>query len=249
MAFFLKAAGVRTTFGRNTEGKGFFYSRKIDEYSSGDFNQAHYFNALAEAFTGNPVTVNTGPWVSAEDEASVSALLNSWNFSQSDKIMIINPGSDRLTRRWQSVYFAEVLDYFALNYNLIPVIVGSANEEPLSAEIASLSKAKTYSAAGKLSIGALISLVKRSKILFTTNSAAMHAAGVSDLPFVSLAGSGDPAKDKPEGDRSKMSLLWKKIHCNPCDYYRCPENNYMECMNVLTPKEVIAEGKRLLDRG
>ena len=247
MALLIKASGVRTTFGRNTDGKGFFFSRKIEENETDKHHQAYYFNSLAGLVTGGKKVEKALPWITGGDDKSAVDLMSELGLTPSDRIMLINPGSDRLTRRWLPENFAKVIDYFADNYQLKPVFIGNASEVPVTEDIARLTKAKTFSTAGKLSIGGLAALVRRSDILFTTNSAAMHIAGLFGLPFVAVAGSGNPFKDRPDGDERKMSLLWKKYDCNPCDNWKCPKKRYMECMRMITADEVIAEGRRMLD--
>ncbi|MBU2614482.1 MAG: hypothetical protein KKG87_02840, partial [Elusimicrobia bacterium] len=95
-------------------------------------------------------------------------------------------------------------------------------------------------------IGQLINLVSRANLLLTTNSAAMHIAGIEGIPFVAVAGSGDPWRDVPSGNEDKMKLLWKKIKCNPCYYWECPKKAYMHCMKIITPEEVIKEAEKFM---
>ena len=247
MALLFKSVRSGITFGRNTGGKGFFFNSKLKDNDSDKFNQAHYFNLLTGSLTGNVVVENALPWITAQDDKAVNDLFKTWGLDPSDRIMLINPGSDRLTRRWLPDNFAKIIEYFADNNQFIPVFTGSAAETPVIEEIEKLTKVKTFSSAGKLGIGGLAAIIRRSKILFTTNSAAMHIAGRFGVPFVAAAGSGDPFRDRPEGDERKMSILWKKCGCNPCDNYKCNKNKYMECMKTITADEVIAAGKRLLN--
>jgi len=246
MALLFKGSGIRNTFGRNTGGRGLFFTSALEEKDGEKFNQAHYFNGLARLFTGKDVIERALPWISPPDEKTVDELLKEWGITPAEKIMLINPGSDRPTRRWFPDNFARVIDYFSACYQLKTVLTGSAAEVAAVEEIAGLARVKIFSAAGRLSVGGLAALVRRSEILFTTNSAAMHLAGLFGTPFVAVAGSGDPFRDRPQGDEHKMSILWKKFECNPCDNWKCEKNTYMECMRLISADEVIEAGRRLL---
>ncbi|MCB4790975.1 MAG: ATP-grasp domain-containing protein [Elusimicrobia bacterium] len=247
MALLLKIIGAKYSIGRNSDGKGFIFSKSIEDNTDDIFNQAHYFDRLAKLLSGDKnISKTTMPWISDGDKASVDSLLLSWGFKATDNILLINPASDRLTRRWPKEYFVKVIEHFAIKYSFKPVIVGSFDEQSIADEIRRLSSVSVYSAAGKVKIGGLISLIRRSKIAFTTNSASMHIAGICGVPFVAPAGSGNPWRDKPSGEENKMILLWKKIDCNPCSYWKCPKSNYMECMNIISPEEAIRAGEHLL---
>jgi len=248
MALFFKAIGVKNIFGRDTDGRGWFFSKKIADNTSDSFNQAHYFNKAAQALTAIPVSGQSLPWVGNKDVENVSKFLSGCGITATDKVMLINPGSDRLSRRWPLDNFAKTAGHFAVKHSFVPIIVGNEREQDVANKLIGLCGITAFSAAGKLTIGGLVELTRRSKILFTTNSAAMHIAGICGIPFIAVAGSGNPLRDKPSGDDSKMSLLWKEVGCNPCDYWKCPKKPFMECMKAITPEEVIKAGELMLAR-
>jgi ADP-heptose:LPS heptosyltransferase len=244
----IKFINAASSIGRNTLNKGRFFDRSIPDDPVEPFNQTHYFNGLARLLTANPSASLGSLWTEEEDKRSIDRLLASWGIGASEPFVLLNPGSDRLTRRWQNDYFTRVADHLTERYPLKLIFVGSGSETGIVNDIVNhmKNKAKAFSTAGRISISQLIELTRRSRLTITTNSAAMHIAGLTGVTFVAIAGSGNPHRDIPAGDENKMVLLWKKIECNPCDHWQCPKKDPMKCMKIITPEEVISHCERFL---
>ena len=106
--------------------------------------------------------------------------------------------------------------------------------------------APAHSSCGKMNLSQLVALISKAKLLITTNSAAMHIAGIQHIPFVAISGSSNPWRDRPEGDDGKMSIIWKEIECGPCSHWECPERERNKCMNVLKPADVLGYAEKFL---
>ena len=246
MALLLKYAGITQSLGRNTQNRGLFFTRRINDFREYKYNQFHYFNRITELLSTNFKQEKPRLWQSSEDVKKVDGLLKDWNIKLDKPIILINPGSDRLTRRWETEGFAKAADYFAKKYSANIIFLGSLTEKEIAEAIIKKMNTQAILTAGLLNIDQLINLVSRANLLLTTNSAAMHIAGIEEIPFVAVAGSGDPWRDTPSGDEEKMKLLWKKMKCNPCYYWKCPKKAYMHCMKIITPEEVIQEAEKFM---
>ena len=244
MAALLAVVGAKRTFGRNTSGKGFFFSEKIADEPSETHNQQWYYRRLVELLTNKPAQERSVPWISAQDTAAVEALLSRWAIAPARGFIAVNAASDRLTRRWDSAMFAEAADRFAVKLKIPIVVIGGKGDEKLAAGVVSLCRQRAYSAAGILKLGQLAEFTGRAALVITTNSAAMHIAAIMGTPLLAVGGSGNPARDMPGGDASKTAFLWKDVNCNPCYRYRCATG--YKCMKAITAADVIAAGERIL---
>ncbi|HBU69269.1 MAG TPA: hypothetical protein DEE98_02675 [Elusimicrobia bacterium] len=227
--------------GRNTDGRGFFFSRQVAENSGEARNRVYYFDKISEVITGDKAIRDFKLFYSDADKDQVEKLLQNWGIGPADKLVLLNPGSDRPSRRWSSDNFALTADQLAREYSTKTIILGSKNEKDLSDSIAGKMHAPVFSSAGLISIGQLVCLISKARLLLTTDSAAMHMAGLLNVPLVALMGPGSPERNTPYGTNSKMAILHKEVGCNPCFYWDCPKQDFMKCMNIITPQEVLSE--------
>lgn len=244
MNLMFKILNPRLSAGRDTCGLGGFFDLRVaDAYESGR-NNFFYYTELAKLLGAAPANRNTLRY--DKNDAAVLELLKNWGISEQDKIAILNPGSDRLTRRWPAENFAETADALSERYGAKIIIIGSAAEAPLASGISSRMKSKAFTAAGKLDFKQLIALISKARVMVTTNSAAMHVAGILGIPFVAVAVSGDPGRDAPQGDPGKMAMLHRNVECNPCSYWDCPNKEHMKCMKLISSREVIESCERFI---
>jgi ADP-heptose:LPS heptosyltransferase len=175
--------------------------------------------------------------------------LEGWKINSGDPLVLLNPGSDRPSRRWPAASFAEVADRLAGKCSAKIVIIGNKAEEALAHEIIAKMEAPAHSSCGLITLGQLVALIARARLLITTNSAAMHLAGMQNIPFVAVSGSADPWRDRPEGSEDKMAILWKGIKCGPCAHFECPERESNKCMKAIRPEDVLGRAEIFLKSG
>lgn len=246
MNLLFKFIGPRLSVGRNTAGLGKFFDIKIQDEYSVPHNNFFYYGELAKGVGASDTAGNVLSF--DKDDVLVRNILLKWGIDKTDKLVIINPGSDRLTRRWPAGNFAASADWLVEKHNAKIVVVGSFNEAALANEVISgmKHKEKAFSGAGVLDFSQLIALISKAKLALTTNSAAMHVAGILEVPFVAITVSGDPERDIPQGKPDKMVMLHQKMECNPCSYWKCPKTDYMKCMKLITPEEVIRNCEKFI---
>lgn len=244
----IKSLKVSYSMGRNTHGKGFFYDYKLEDDVSQKKNQAQYYNDLAEIITNNSTAISATLWRSIEDKNDIDSLFNELNIYSSDLFILINAGYDRSTRRWDPKRFAEVADHFVKNHSAKILITGSKSESHIADDIINTMTSKAHNIAGRSSISGLIELISRAKLLISTNSAAIHIAGIENTPFVCASGSSDIYRSRPSGDDNKIEMVSKKIECNPCTYIECPEKHFMKCMDMIDTVDIINAAENMINR-
>jgi len=240
LLFFL--IGGKYKVGRNTNGKGFFYNIKIKD--KGEKSQGDYYQDIIKFFGGK---INYKDkfafWISERSKQNIEKFLLENKILPDDFLIGINPGSARKTRYWFPKRFAEVSDKLVEKYNAKIIILGGPGEEKLAFDIAYNMKKKPIIIAGKTSIEEVIVLIKKLKLLITTNSSLMHIANSLEIPFVCLIGPGDIIKDAPYmGNEEKYVLIQKKIPCIPCYKNKCKK---MDCMKKIIVEDVLKAVEKL----
>ena len=93
-----------------------------------------------------------------------------------------------------------------------------------------------------LSLGLTKALIRRCRLLVTTDSGPRHFAAAFDRPVVSLYG--PTFIDWTRTYFDKEICMQKQVPCGPCQLRVCPTDH--ACMKLLTPPEVLAAVERLL---
>ena len=184
----------------------------------------------------------------AEDE---EASLFLRRHSMSDHFVVINPnaGGLCLERRWPPDKFA-VLAAEVVKAGPV-LLVGSPQERDYVESIRRLIpdeaiRAKVLNAAGTLSFGGYLALLRKASLVITNDSGPMHVAAVLGAPVVSLWGPGQPSTYEPRTPRH--IAVSEFVFCSPCLYIThtppCGGNNV--CMKSLAVGKVLEAARRLV---
>lgn len=183
-------------------------------------------------------------WHSKEDEDYIDRLLNEEWIGPDQLLIGINPGASKRwpTKRWPLEKFANLADELALKLNARAIIIGLPFEVELGKEFMALMKTKPINAIGKTSLPQLASLIKRCKVLVSSDSAPIHIAATVRTPLVALFGPTDPRRHLPPG--RGHTVIRKDFKCSPCYRTRCRRHL---CMESITVDEVLGAVRRQVE--
>jgi ADP-heptose:LPS heptosyltransferase len=130
------------------------------------------------------------------------------------RFICIHPGARAIERRWPTQRFAAVGDMLASRgYRL--VLTGSADEEPITQEVARAMTAPVIDLAGKTSLGSLAVLLSRARMLICNDTGVSHIADALDVPSIILFTTSDPDRWAPIDQRLHRVIGW--AHGNSAD--------------------------------
>ena len=231
------AAGIRHRVGFQTSAGRRLYTERVP-YIENDHHAARLLR-LAGAADGARPRPRLYPGV-AEREA-VDALLRQAGALDAP-LVALAPGSVWATKRWP--YYADL----ARELGERLVIIGSAADRELAAQIVAAAGARAIDATGQLSLLASAELIGRSSVLVTNDSAPLHLASAMQTPTVAIFGPTVPEFGfGPLAPRS-MVLGLGALACRPCDRHgpqRCPLGHW-RCMREITPRQVAAAVQELV---
>ncbi|MFC5496467.1 lipopolysaccharide heptosyltransferase II [Caenimonas terrae] len=144
-------------------------------------------------------------------------------------------------KRWPAIHFTEL----ARLLDRPVVLLGSAKEADLCAEIAHPVPGKFLNLAGKTSLADAFAAISAAHAVVSNDSGLMHVAAAFGVPQVALFGSSSPLHTPPLNDRARV--LWLKddpayqppLDCAPCFERECPLG-HTRCLVDLAPERVIA---------
>ncbi|MEE9500048.1 MAG: glycosyltransferase family 9 protein [Candidatus Omnitrophota bacterium] len=184
-------------------------------------------------------------WPSKEDEAWADNFLKSHWIKTDTKLVAINIGSSPrwITKLWPPEYFAEVCNKLAKDFGIRAVLIGLEKRTTRIEKFLKHAKCKPINALARTNIPRLASLVKRSSLLLSSDSAPIHVATGVGTPYVAFFGPTDP--ERHLAPTENYTVIKKDLKCSPCYHTYC-NRGYM-CMRSIKPDEVYEAVLKLLD--
>ncbi len=132
------------------------------------------------------------------------------------------------------------------------VLTGAAGERRIANAIAAKIRAprglEPIVAAGETSVGMLAALLQRTALFLSIDTGTMHIATALRVPTVALFGPTDPGHHGPYGAAGQTVVLRSGAPCSPCKKPVRKACRANVCMTDITPEQVVAAGRALLDR-
>ena len=183
--------------------------------------------------------------VSAAEDAWVDAWMRERGLPVDAPLVLLNPGASfGASKLWVGERFAAVARHFRAAHGLVPVFLAGPAEIDLVREIAKAADALDTTDP-VLSLAHLKALVRRARLMITTDTGPRHIAIAFEVPTVCVMGPTDPRYTNYCLDETV--LLRKEIECSPCHRKVCPLG-HQNCMQWITTDEVTAAGDDLLRR-
>jgi lipopolysaccharide heptosyltransferase II len=136
-------------------------------------------------------------------------------------------------KRWPARHFAALAAMLPG-----PVwLVGSAKDEPIGAEIESLSGGRAQNLCSRTTLDQAIDLIAGARCVVSNDSGLMHVAAALERPLAALFGSSSPRYTPPMSARARIISLG--LECSPCFKRECPLG-HLRCLNDLSPEQVAA---------
>jgi ADP-heptose:LPS heptosyltransferase len=179
--------------------------------------------------------------ITKEDDDYVDGLIKA--NALADPIVLVNPGAKSHLKRWTAEGFAEVCDGLIGECSANIVFVGTGPDKEIVSSVTGKMKNKHHNFVDKTNIRQLASLLKRSSLLITNDSAPMHLGCAVGTKVLAIFGPTDPKKYGPTGEFD--AVINKKLFCSPCEVAACGYGH--ECMKLVSADEVLEQAKMMIE--
>jgi ADP-heptose:LPS heptosyltransferase len=133
---------------------------------------------------------------------------------------ILHTGARRELRRWPLDRFVALSKWLLQEKKLIPIWVGTSDEEQQLNEAFALGAAgKKWVAPEGSSLLSFYAFIASSKLYIGNESGPLQLADITEIPLVAIYGPGVPNVFYPMSARSRV--LHEVLDCNPCDQIHC----------------------------
>jgi heptosyltransferase-2 len=235
--------------GYDRDGRGVMLTDKLlpDRYN-GRFlpiSALKYYLSVADYLGCRTEDYHLELFTDPQSEAEADGLLLRHGLEKNSDFAVINPGASYgPTKCWPTEYFAEVGDYLYGKFGLRSLIVGSPRETPIVRSVAEKMTNRGIAVVDPVAgLGALKSIIKRSKLLVTNDTGPRHFAAAFGVPVVTIFGSTDPRWSETLYVRERQIRV--EVECGPCMKKTCPERHH-KCMTDIKPERVEHQIEELL---
>ena len=141
-------------------------------------------------------------------ESSLENLLVFHKVSRDLPWIVLNPSASDITKMWPAERFAELATRLQKESPRIFFAIGTAKDRPIIEKLKKHTRVPIFDLSGKLSLGMLGALLKRSVLLVSNDSGPVHIATAVGTPVVSIFGRYEPGlgpqRWRPLGKNSRV---------------------------------------------
>ncbi len=249
---FFRLLGVPQTFGRNTNGRGWGFSKRAEDILTSEEHEVIRKLKVTEllGLTGDvDAAVLTVPEAETEYAEEMFA---DW-LNSKELIIGINPGAFRPSRMLPEERFKQLAEWFIDNLSANIVLTGGDKEKAVVDRIAASLPGDRVKTVTGISIMKLAAVMKRMNLLITNDTGPMHIAAAVGAPIVAIFGQTNLCRYHPYLDDLDYIAIKKEVTLCPyysfdhpmqeCRRHYCEDNR---CMNTITLDEVREAAEKVL---
>lgn len=232
--------GIPNLVGRDTEGRGFFLTKRIPERFFEPKHEVERVIDVVRAIGVSPDGRGLEVAIPKEAQRVALELLQTEGIGHQDSIVAFSPGSRKNSRKWDIERWAELGDRLSDKFGAKIVVVGGADETALAREIANLMGIRPSLLVGRTSLLGLAAVLDLSRVVVSVDSGPMHLASALSPALVALFGPGQFDRIRPYGEGKRWAIVRQEADCAPCYRDYCPDNKCMKAISVEAVFEAVA---------
>ncbi len=217
------------------------YTKKL-----GEKHEAEYSLDILRYLGIDPVFSNPFIYVQTKDEKSVEELFKELDIRAGEKFVILHPGASCKSKMWPLENFAKLGDALIENLKMKIMINLAPEQAGLGEKVRDMMKNKPVFFCGKITLGELAAVFKKSSLVISNDSGPAHIAAGVGVPVISIFGRNQrglsPARWKPLGE--KAMAIHKDVGCIECLAHDCKKD--FLCLKAISAEEVFEKAKSLL---
>jgi heptosyltransferase-2 len=122
--------------------------------------------------------------------------------------IVLNPSASDVTKKWPAEKFGELVTRVQKDHGGIFLAIGTSKDRPIIEKLKQYTQVPVFDLSGRLSLGMLGALLKRSALLVSNDSGPVHIAAAVGTPVVSIFGRYEPGlgpdRWRPLGKNSRV---------------------------------------------
>ena len=237
----LSGSPLLVGFANGREGSPWFYSKSVPVPSL-EMHAVDRYLVVAKAV--GAVAFGTPEFhfrIPQADRDEVERLLLRSGVMPGTSWVAMNVSARWPTKRWPAESFAEVADRLQQEGYGPVVLIGGPDERAEVAAVRGKMKVPAIDLAGASTVGLLPALLIKASLLITNDSGPMHIAAAVGTPVVALFGPTSAVLTGPYGPGHHV--LTGTVACRPCFSRTCRNVLPLECLQTVSPEQVMAAAR------
>ena len=182
--------------------------------------------------------------VSARDAAAAEIVLARAGVPEGRRIIVLAIGANWPNKRWPVAHFAALSDRL-YRAHFLPVLVGGGRlDETLAQDIMAATEIPPINLVGRTNLKQLAHVFTRAELVVGGDTGPVHLAAGLGTPTVMLMGPTDANRNGPYGQQENAIEVPRA--CRACWKRVCPRK--LDCLAIITPDEVVAKMRPLLQK-
>jgi heptosyltransferase II len=250
-ALVAKLARIPRRFGYAKESRSFLLTDAvpIPVWKNERHEVFYYLNlvaALEKEYTARETVFEKEPRielaVSVERRDAARRFLEENGVDLSKKTVALGVGStNSRAKRWHADSYAELNDLLQNELGANVVLVGAKDEAEVAAEVFAKSEKKPIILTGKTNLAEAVAVLSEIDLLVSNDMGLAHIAPAVATQTIVIFGPTNEKTTQPIGSE----IIRKMPDCAPCMLRDCPIDH--RCMTQISPPEVFAKAKKLLN--
>ncbi len=237
------ASGAPVRVGPARKGRGRLFTIRVSDDGLPKTAIEFHHQSLRAAGI-EPASWKTELFLSDEERQAAAELLRGavpGGVDAGAPLVGIHAGATWPAKRWPAERFAALADLLAQELGArVLLTVGPKDAETVNAVRASATSAPAVLPV--LPVRSLAAVLSWCSAFVSNDAGPMHIAAALDVPTIGIFGPGEENIWFPYDPSTGHRALRKDVPCHPChlDFCNRPGEGYMECMNLLFPREVLS---------
>lgn len=160
--------------------------------------------------------------------------------------VVIHFSTGGVQPQWLPERFAQVSDWVAERYRLVPVWSAAPQDIPFAQQVANHARCSALNLAGKVTIEQLASVLRNARLLISVDTGVVHLAAAVGTPCVSLHFRKDYPAYRWHAWQVPNCAVEPNTYCSGCTSTRC-HLRLAACVPTITVEQVTEAVAMLLD--
>ncbi len=239
-------AGIKERIGFNTEGRGFFLTKKVT-YDQ-DKHEVECFLDILKADNIEIQDDYLENWTDIISVEKVKNIFKEKNIKEDKIKVLVHATSGNKSKEWGNKNFAKVIEYLVNQKNAYIFHVGTKADntvyDQILKEININTKENIINLCADMSIQDSLALINEMDFVLGVDSGTLHLAASLNKPVIGIYGPMNPIKWKAWGNGHVA--LYSDRECIPCGLSKkCRINE--ACLSDIKPKLVIEECSKMIE--
>ena len=257
VALLVNIAGIPIRVGTGYRWYSLLFNRRIYEHrKTAEKHEVEYNLGLLRAVgidAGNEC-IEFSVTIPPEAERRIRSLRTALGIEETDRVVVLHPGSRGSARDWGASRFRELANRLSAISGMKVIVTGGKGEQTLVEEVSGPPAPNRIPLANQLTLKEFAALVRSADVFVANSTGPLHIAAVVGVPVVGLYPNltvASPRRWGPYTEKKRIFVAKGPLNCRSCLGGSARPRRGLrpcECMGTIEVSEVVSAVEELLQK-